>query len=248
MYVQLNKTSLQWLRSNKIFFDMRGSERLKEGEWLFFNDDLEVEPYVGFRSGYILNSMGSFSFTNSALIPHMAVGRYCSISWNVRCEFYRHPIEHFSTSLFTHETDSDEVKAFLADQKISDWKIYPNPQKPAPRLDHDVWIGAHAALNPGIVVATGAVVAAGSVVTKSVGAYEIVGGNPAKPIRKRFDDETVRLLLESEWWNYKFSDFRDLPFDHAKKFAELFLKRKADLDSWRPRKIRLRDVPCQNRA
>ncbi len=248
MYVQLTRNSIQWLHDNRIFFDMRGRQRLKEGGWLFFNDDLEVEPYVGFRAGQVLTAMGSFSFTNSEGVPDLTVGRYCSISWNVRYDLWRHPIEHFSTSLFTHETDSDEVRAFLEDNKIGDWKVFPNPQKPAPRLEHDVWIGANAALNAGITVATGAVVASGSVVTKSVAPYEMVGGNPARPIRKRFDEETIRLLLETQWWDYKFSDFRDLPFDRASEFGQQFLRRKSDLEPWRPKRIRLKEIPCQQRA
>ena len=54
----------------------------------------------------------------------------------------------------------------------------------------------------GVTIGDGAVVGAGSIVTKDVGPYEIWAGNPARFIRKRFDDEIIEKLLESQWWNW----------------------------------------------
>lgn len=54
----------------------------------------------------------------------------------------------------------------------------------------------------GITIGDGAVIGAGSIVTKDVGPYEIWAGNPARFIRKRFDDETIEKLLKSQWWNW----------------------------------------------
>ena len=54
----------------------------------------------------------------------------------------------------------------------------------------------------GINIADGAVIGSGSVVTKDIGPYEIWAGNPAKFIRKRFDDETIEKLLKSKWWDW----------------------------------------------
>jgi acetyltransferase-like isoleucine patch superfamily enzyme len=64
-----------------------------------------------------------------------------------------------------------------------------------------VWIGTNASIMSGVTIADGAIVAANSTVTKDVGPYEIVGGNPAKLIRKRFDDETIQKLVELAWWS-----------------------------------------------
>jgi serine acetyltransferase len=55
---------------------------------------------------------------------------------------------------------------------------------------------------PGVNIGDGAIVASRSVVTKDIAPYTIVGGNPAKPIRKRFDDATIATLLEIQWWNW----------------------------------------------
>ena len=69
-------------------------------------------------------------------------------------------------------------------------------------VGNDVWIGRKSVIMPGINIGDGAIVAAYSVVTKDVEPYTLVGGNPAKPIRKRFDEELTRLLLKLRWWDF----------------------------------------------
>lgn len=70
------------------------------------------------------------------------------------------------------------------------------------RVGHDVWIGARAIILSGVTIGHGAVVAAGGVVARDVPPYAIVAGNPARHVKWRFDEETVRGLLEIEWWNW----------------------------------------------
>lgn len=70
------------------------------------------------------------------------------------------------------------------------------------KIGNDVWLGIRTIVLGGVTIADGAVIGAGSVVTKDVGPYEIWAGNPARFIRKRFDDETIRKLLESKWWDW----------------------------------------------
>lgn len=65
-----------------------------------------------------------------------------------------------------------------------------------------VWIGMRAIIMPGIKIGEGAVIAAGAVVTKDVAPYNVVGGTPAKTIKQRFDDETIKKLLELKIYNY----------------------------------------------
>ena len=89
-------------------------------------------------------------------------------------------------------------------------------------LGNDVWIGSHAFIKGGIVIGNGAVIGAYSVVTKDVEPYSIVAGNPAKFIRKRFDNETISKLMESRWWELE----DDALYDNATYFtnAKHFLK------------------------
>ncbi|MBM6997415.1 streptogramin A O-acetyltransferase Vat(I) [Paenibacillus sp. DXFW5] len=68
-------------------------------------------------------------------------------------------------------------------------------------VGNDVWIGRHATIMPGVKIGDGAIIAAESVVVKDVDPYTIVGGNPAKEIRKRFAPEVIQALLDIRWWD-----------------------------------------------
>lgn len=76
------------------------------------------------------------------------------------------------------------------------------PHKGDTVVGNDEWLGNEALVMPGVTIGDGAIVAAGSVVTSDVAPYTIVGGNPAKPLRKRFDDEVIAALLELKWWDW----------------------------------------------
>ena len=69
-------------------------------------------------------------------------------------------------------------------------------------IGNDVWIGYEAVILAGVTIGDGAVIGARAVVTKDIPPYTIVSGVPAKPIRKRFSQETIDLLLKIKWWNW----------------------------------------------
>ncbi|WP_062239713.1 CatB-related O-acetyltransferase [Fictibacillus sp. FJAT-27399] len=69
-------------------------------------------------------------------------------------------------------------------------------------IGNDVWIGTESMIMPGVRIGDGAVIAARAVVTKDVGPYTIVGGNPAKVIKKRFTDTQISMLMEMRWWGW----------------------------------------------
>jgi virginiamycin A acetyltransferase len=69
-------------------------------------------------------------------------------------------------------------------------------------IGNDVWIGNSATIMQGIKIGHGAIIGTNALVTKDVEPYSIVGGNPAKLIRKRFDDETIDFLLLLAWWDW----------------------------------------------
>ena len=76
-------------------------------------------------------------------------------------------------------------------------------------IGNDVWIGFEALIMPGVKIADGAIIAARAVVTKDVKAYEIVGGNPARLIRKRFTEQQTKKLLEIQWWNWSEQEIKN---------------------------------------
>ena len=69
-------------------------------------------------------------------------------------------------------------------------------------IGNDVWIGSEAIIMPGVKVGDGAVIGTRALVTRDVEPYAIVGGNPARVIRKRFDDASIAMLLEMKWWDW----------------------------------------------
>ena len=82
-------------------------------------------------------------------------------------------------------------------------------------IGNDVWIGNGASIMSGVKIGDGAVIAAKAVVTKDVKPYEIVVGNPGKAVKKRFDDEIIKKLLDFQWWN--------LPIDEINKIIPFLL-------------------------
>jgi serine acetyltransferase len=95
-------------------------------------------------------------------------------------------------------------------------------------IENDVWIGGFSIIFSGVRLGNGCVVAAGSVVTKDVEPYTIVGGNPAKLIKKRFTSKQINFLNSSKWW-----DLDDKKIDLLSKYllaekVDLFIKKFKD--------------------
>ena len=80
-------------------------------------------------------------------------------------------------------------------------------------IGNDVWIGYKAVVMAGVHIGNGSIIAARAVVTKDVPPYTIVGGVPARPIRKRFDEEVIRKLETLKWWDWSVEKIqRCLPY------------------------------------
>ncbi len=77
-------------------------------------------------------------------------------------------------------------------------------------IGNDVWIGQNSVILPGVYIGDGAIIGANSVVGSDVDPYTIVAGNPAKKIRKRFDDELIQLMLDFKWWDKEIEEINDL--------------------------------------
>lgn len=81
-------------------------------------------------------------------------------------------------------------------------------------IGHDVWIGYNVLIKQGVNIGTGSIIGMGSVVTKDIPPFSIVGGTPAKIIKKRFNETLIEEILESEWW--------ELSDDEIEKYSSLF--------------------------
>lgn len=113
-----------------------------------------------------------------------------------------HPLAMVTTSAAVFRPKNPLFRGFVPADIRRRYSFDIRGTKPYPSIGHDVWIGRNVTLSMGITVGTGSVIAAGSVVTRSVEPYAIVGGNPARLIRRRFPDDICRALLASRWWRY----------------------------------------------
>jgi len=140
------------------------------------------------------NVLYHFEFIGDKLI----LGNFCAIASDVKFIMNggNHELSPISTFPFGIFGEGWEA----VNEGVNVSEKYPN--KGDMIIGNDVWIGHNATLMPGIKVGNGVVIASESVVTKDVPDYAIVGGNPAQVIRMRYDDDTVRRLLDIAWWNW----------------------------------------------
>lgn len=146
-------------------------------------------------------------------MTNVEIGSFCSIANGVIIGGGMHPIDWVSMSPVFYE-GRDSVKAKFSEHKRD------NVLKTM--IGHDVWIGQNCLIKQGVTIGNGSVIGMGSIVTKDVEPYTIVAGNPAKFIRKRFNDEIIENLEKSEWWNFNDDKLKY----YAKYFKEptLFLE------------------------
>ena len=126
----------------------------------------------------------------------LQIGKFCSIACGVKFLFNsaNHTLSSLSTypfPLFFEEWGLEKKDVTNAWDNKGDIVI-----------GNDVWIGYEAVILAGVTIGDGAIIGTRAVVTKDVPPYTIVGGVPAKPIKKRFSEETISALLEIQWWSW----------------------------------------------
>ena len=77
-------------------------------------------------------------------------------------------------------------------------------------IENDVWIGQNVTIMPGVHIGNGAIIGANAVVASNIPAYSIAVGNPARVVKKRFDDEMIELLESFKWWDKRIEEINDL--------------------------------------
>lgn len=147
------------------------------------------------------------------------IGKYCSIANDVSVGAGKHPIHTLSTSPFVYQKDSSQIGDGL-DVQNPLTHLFDTAIKKV-TIGNDVWIGIKATIMPDITIGDGAVIGANAVVTKDVPPYAVVVGVPAKIIKYRFDEDTIKDLLELKWWNYPESFIKTLPFEDIKECIRL---------------------------
>lgn len=166
-----------------------------------------TEQPCAFGSAEIVNNktkplhFGAHSYIRSGTLHNVSrIGRFCSFGQNVTIGQLKktHPIDFASTS-----------RELCLEYEYS---------APPVEVGHDVWIGDGAVIMEGLKIGHGAIIGKNALVTRDVLPYQIVGGNPAKPIRFRFEPSVIEALLASKWWELDLAELRKLDYKNVASF------------------------------
>ena len=132
----------------------------------------------------------------------LIIGNFCQIGKGVE----------FVMNGANHQMNAVSTFPFYT---LEGWDQVPPSQNDLPLkgdtiVGNDVWIGQYATILPGVQIGDGAIIGANSVIGSDVDPYTIVVGNPAKPIRKRFDDDLISILEKLKWWDKSIEEINNL--------------------------------------
>ena len=185
-------------------YPIAGQQRLAYLKPIITNPNVIVGDYTYYDDAdgpehFERNVLYHFDFIGDKLI----IGKFCSIASGVTFIMNggNHCTDWFTNypfPVFGHGWEHAMPQ---------DW-----PNKGDTVIGNDVWLGYGATIMPGVHIEDGAIVASQAVVAKSVAPYTVVGGNPAREIRKRFSDEVIAALLDIRWWDWDIAKItRHLP-------------------------------------
>ena len=154
------------------------------GDYTYYDD---FEDVMNFEK----NVKYYFDFTGDKLI----IGKFCMIASDVT--FIMNGANHLTDAITTYPF------AIFGNAWANAMEGKNYPSKGNIVVGNDVWIGYNATIMAGVTIGDGAIIGTNSVVTKDVEPYAIVGGNPAKLIKKRFSEDEIKDLLEIKWWDWE---------------------------------------------
>lgn len=166
------------------------------GEYVSIGDNCQIENSTINRHSYI---------GGNTKIANTSIGAFCSISFDVSIGLSLHP----SNMVSTHPAFYSKTKGF---KTFADSNYFEESGRIT--IGNDVLIGKNAVVMYGVHIGDGAIITNNAVVTKDVPPYAIVGGIPAKLIKYRFDEITIKHIRESKWWDWDDREFEA----HFKEF------------------------------
>lgn len=184
-----NKETLYPRKDDKTMVYLKScvkSPFIEVGDYSFYHD---FDNPLDFEKKCVLYH---YPYVNN---DRLIIGKFCSIACGTKFLFNgaNHTLQSLSTYPFPVLAGEWDLQVPVTDAWDNKGDIV---------IGNDVWIGFEAVIMAGVTIGDGAIIASRAVVTKDVEPYSIVGGVPAKPIRKRFSEEKIAELLEMKWWDW----------------------------------------------
>lgn len=208
--------------------------RIRKRKQCSFGMGVTIDSRAQFEGGNVLadgttflsGSLGYGSYIRERCwFENTRIGRYCCIASDVSIVAGSHPLSQFvSVHPAFYSTRKQSGFTYVDREKYNEYKWVNEEKRIMVDIGNDVWIGVGAKIMEGLTIGDGAVIAAGAVVTKDVPPYAIVAGVPAKILRYRFDEETIRRLLAIRWWDRGEAWLREHAeqFENAAEFVKMW--------------------------
>ena len=146
--------------------------------------------------------MGKGSYIGSRChLSNVKIGKFCSIGDDVSVICGTHPVSEFISTHPAFYSESNFSGLSYAQQNIFE-EFKHTEENYLITIENDVWIGSKVSILQGVTIGNGAIIASGAIVVKDVKPYEVVGGVPAKIIKKRFSDSEIQVLQSAKWWDW----------------------------------------------
>lgn len=156
------------------------------GDYTYYDDS---DDPTGFEHNNVLFNYPEFG-------DRLIIGKFCAIASGTK--FIMCAANHRISSITTYPFN---VFGGVWKEKTPD-HLSQLPFKGDIIVGNDVWIGRESRIMPGVKIGDGSIVGAYSVVTKDVPPYSVIGGNPARLIKRRFEDDLIKMLLKLRWWDF----------------------------------------------
>lgn len=169
----------------------------------YFHPNTKYEGGNVVHTGGFTGEIGYGSYIGpDSQLAQTSIGRYCSISGNVKLISGRHPTQKLvSTHPAFFSTQQQAGFTYVKENAFDEFRYADEDKRFKLIVGNDVWIGACVNILEGLRVGDGAIIGAGSVVTRDVPPYAVVVGSPARIIKYRFDESDVKFLMHFKWWD-----------------------------------------------